>query len=103
MRTIESDTISTAVSRACQEANLHLPPDVIEALEAAAVEETDARARGIIADILENAALSPKTGLPLCQDCGLVVVFAELGQDVRIVGGGLPDARCPRRGSAGLK
>jgi len=30
--------------------------------------------------------------LPLCQDCGLVVVLADVGQDLRIAGGTLQDA-----------
>jgi len=30
--------------------------------------------------------------MPLCQDTGLVVVFAEVGQDVRIEGGLLSEA-----------
>ena len=40
----------------------------------------------------ENAALAKETGLPLCQDCGLGVFFVEVGEDVRLAGGGLREA-----------
>ena len=30
--------------------------------------------------------------MPICQDCGLAVVFVEVGQDVSVVGGGFEDA-----------
>jgi fumarate hydratase subunit alpha len=37
--------------------------------------------------LLENARIALEERIPMCQDCGLVVVFAELGQDVHLVGG----------------
>ena len=92
MRVIEREAIARAVASACREANLRLPADVVAALERAAETETHAGARAILADILENARLSSETGLPLCQDCGLVIVLAEVGQDLDIAGGTLQDA-----------
>jgi len=92
MRALTVETIASAVASACIEANLHLPADVVTALRAAATRETEPLAQSILADILENAALAPETGLPLCQDTGLVVVFAEVGQDVHLVGGSLNEA-----------
>ncbi|HJN16859.1 MAG TPA: fumarate hydratase [Armatimonadota bacterium] len=92
MREIARELIAERVAGACREANLVLPLDVRRALEHAAQTDSNARAREILADILRNADLSPETGLPLCQDCGLVVVFAEVGQDARITGGTLADA-----------
>jgi len=92
MRTIDFETIASAVASACIEANLHLPPDVLTALEEALARETAPAARSILTDLLENARLAPEVGLPLCQDTGLVVVFAEVGQEAHIVGGTLADA-----------
>ena len=48
--------------------------------------------RNILDQILENAAIAARETMPICQDTGLTVVFAEVGQDVRIVGGGFEDA-----------
>ena len=30
--------------------------------------------------------------IPICQDCGLAVIFVELGQEVHLVGGDLNEA-----------
>lgn len=92
MRTIDTNTIAAAVASACVEANLRLPPDVVSALESALTAETHPRGRRILEAIIENARLAGETGLPLCQDTGMVVVFAEVGQDVRITGGTLYEA-----------
>ncbi len=92
MREIECETIVGAVALACRQANLELPPDVRAALERAAAAETQPRSLAILQDLLENADLAPEAGLPLCQDCGLVVVFADIGQEVRLVGGLLSEA-----------
>jgi len=37
--------------------------------------------------LLENARIAKEERIPMCQDCGLAVVFAEIGQDVHLVGG----------------
>lgn len=64
----------------------HLPPDVRAALEHACRTERSPRAREILALLLENAAAAETEGLPLCQDTGLVVVFADLGEEVCLRG-----------------
>ncbi len=92
MRTIDFETIAAAVASACIEANLRLPADVVAALEAGLERETQATARSILGDILENARLAQQTRLPLCQDTGLAVVFAEVGQEAHIIGGTLGEA-----------
>jgi len=92
MRTIDFETIAAAVASACLGANLRLPGEVIAALEVGLDCETKPIARSILSDILENARLAPERRLALCQDTGLVVVFAEVGQDVHILGGRLTDA-----------
>jgi len=92
MRQIAFETIINAVASACREANLHLPDEVTQSLAAALEREISPRARTILQDILQNARIAAETGLPLCQDTGSVVVFADLGQDVHLTGGLLGDA-----------
>ena len=92
MREITRETIAASVARACCEANLRLPDDVRQAIECSAAADGSPRAREILGDIIANADLAAETGLPLCQDCGLVVVFAEVGQDAHITGGTLAEA-----------
>ena len=42
--------------------------------------------------MLENADLARESGVPLCQDTGLAVVFLEIGQDLHLAGGDLYEA-----------
>jgi fumarate hydratase subunit alpha len=37
--------------------------------------------------LIENAKIAKEERIPICQDTGVAVIFAELGQDVAIVGG----------------
>ena len=89
MRDIEASTVTEAVSRLFQQANFELGEDVLAALRQARHDEESPRGREVIDKILENADIAANEGIPLCQDCGVAVVFLELGQGVRIVGGDL--------------
>lgn len=59
-------------------------PHAQELLTQALESETDELARDILGDIIDNAALARDERLPLCQDTGLLVVFARLGVDVHL-------------------
>ena len=48
--------------------------------------------KNILEQLLENASIAASDGIPICQDTGLAVIFADVGQDVRIVGGAFEDA-----------
>jgi fumarate hydratase subunit alpha len=89
MRKIETNTITQAVSRLFQQANFELGDDVLAALRQALKDEESPAGREVIARILENAAMAAQERIPLCQDCGVAVVFLEVGQEVHIVGGDL--------------
>ncbi|BAH74064.1 fumarate hydratase [Solidesulfovibrio magneticus] len=92
MRTIDKKTVVEAVAALCMEANRFLPADVLAAFARAKAAESSAAAREVFNQLEENAALAKETGLPLCQDCGLGVFFVEVGEDVRLAGGGLREA-----------
>lgn len=92
MRQIDAGEISRTVCRLLEEANHHLPDDVLAALRAAGEREASPAGREVLASILENARIAARGELPLCQDCGVAVVFVELGQEARVTGGGLYDA-----------
>jgi len=92
MRNIEAKEVTRTVSRLFQEAGYHLPQDVLDCLrQAREVEESPVGCK-VLDRILENADISAKGEIPLCQDTGTAVVFLELGQDVHIVGGDLYSA-----------
>ena len=89
MRNIDAKEITQTVSRLFQEACYELPDDVLAALRQAREAEESSVGREVLDRILENAGLSVKEGIPLCQDTGTAVVFLELGQEAHIVGGDL--------------
>ena len=92
MRTIHTDKIIEAVRGMCMKANTELPADVRAKLEKAMAEETSDSAKEVLRQLLENADLALNTKLPLCQDCGLAVLFVDVGDDVQIEGGNLREA-----------
>ena len=86
MRQIEASSIAEVVSRLSQEANFELGNDVISALRKAASEETSPLGKEALKVILENAEIARQERVPLCQDCGTVIIFLEIGQDMHIKG-----------------
>lgn len=92
MREINVDAITQTVERLCIEANYYLPEDVKKALEEAANKEESVLGKEILLDILKNEEIARCNNVPICQDTGLAVIFLEVGQDVRLVGGDLNEA-----------
>lgn len=92
MREISTDRIVHTLAELCTSANFDLGEDVYDALEAARETETSPVGRGILEQVMENARIAREERVPMCQDTGYAVVFVELGQDARIVGGNLRDA-----------
>lgn len=92
MREINVDVITNVVEKLCIESNYYLPEDVKEALEGAVKKEESSLGKEILLDILNNQEIARRNNVPICQDTGLAVVFLELGQDVRLVGGDLNEA-----------
>ena len=89
MRDIGAKEIMRVVSRLFQEACCKLPDDVLAALRQARGVEESPVGGDVLDKILENAEISVKEEVPLCQDTGTAIVFLELGQDAHIVGGDL--------------
>ena len=86
MREIPASLITETVARLCMEANRHLPQDVACALESAAQTEPFVPAKDILDVLVRNFGIARETSMPICQDTGMAVVFAEVGQDVHIIG-----------------
>ena len=86
MRNIDAKLIEDTVARLCIEANLRLPPDVINAIESAEQAEPWNGAKRILSLLGDNVRIASEKTLPICQDTGMACVFVELGQDVHIDG-----------------
>jgi fumarate hydratase subunit alpha len=48
--------------------------------------------QAVLDDILENVRIASDECVPICQDCGMAVIFMEVGQDVRFTEGDLAGA-----------
>ncbi len=92
MRDISCDVIARSVAQLCVEANRHLPARVRTLLEKAREAEPFAPALDTLSLICQNADIAAAQSLPICQDTGMAVVYAEVGQEVHIAGGLLEDA-----------
>lgn len=89
MREIKASAITQAVTQLCQQVNFVLGEDILAALKQAQKAEESPLGREVLSLLLENARIAEKERLPLCQDCGMAVVFLEVGQEVHITGGNL--------------
>lgn len=92
MREIGFEEIAAEVSRLCIKANTWLPPETAMMIECASESEGSPAGRGVLLDLVDNFICAGTEGLPICQDTGMAVVFADVGQEVRITGGFFEDA-----------
>lgn len=86
MREINSNEITKAIAELCVEANLRLPRGMRECIECAQKNEKSELCRSVLGDIAANIDCADELGVPICQDTGMAVVFAEIGQDIHING-----------------
>ena len=92
MKVIAFDTIAESVASLCVDAACDLPTDVETALRAAREREASHYGAYALEKICKNIDIAREGRDPICQDTGMVVVFAEVGNDVRVEGGLLEDA-----------
>lgn len=92
MRIIDAETVVSVVEQMCIEANCYINNDIKEALEEGKNNETSPVAVSVLDDLLENARIAGEKTVPLCQDTGMAVFFAEIGSDLHINGMTLNDA-----------
>jgi fumarate hydratase subunit alpha len=90
-RYIDSADITSAVASLCVAANCVIRADVKDALSRARGVERGLGAQ-VLDKLLENAEIAETCAIPICQDTGMAVVFVELGQYARVVGGFIEDA-----------
>lgn len=83
---IRGDDITETVRAALQYISFYHSPDYLAELSAAYLREESPTARSAIGQILESSRLAAVGQRPICQDTGMVIVFARLGQSVVIEG-----------------
>lgn len=86
MREIQAEQIVNAVKQLCIDANRVLPQDLESCIHQAAEQETSPLGKSILCDLCSNMDAARELQIPVCQDTGMAVVFAEVGQEVHING-----------------
>ena len=92
IREISCETITDIISQLCRDANYHLNSDIKKALDESILHEQGGTGRNVLRTITKNAELASEKEVAICQDTGMAIIFAEVGQDVHIIGGSLEDA-----------
>ncbi|MBO4318447.1 MAG: fumarate hydratase [Mailhella sp.] len=92
MKEIHVQAITDAVAQLAVSACCRLPEDMFAAFAKAKEAEPSAAGRDILGQLIQNATIARDENMPICQDTGLAVVFADIGQDVHIVGGDFTEA-----------
>jgi fumarate hydratase subunit alpha len=85
-RIIAGAEVTSAVKKLALEASFYLGQDVIKSFEDSRRKEASVSAQALLDQLLENAAIAAAEQIPLCQDCGFAVVFADLGEDATVDG-----------------
>lgn len=91
-RTLRTEKITACVAKLCVQANTLLPGAVCGLLRLARQTEPYPPAQELLELMERNADIARTQQMPICQDTGMAVVYAEVGQDVHIIGGALEDA-----------
>lgn len=91
MREISVKCISEAVEKLCIKANKILPTDLAENISRCKACEKNGLAKDILSDLEANLDAAIELDIPICQDTGMAIVFAEIGQQV-FVDGNFEDA-----------
>jgi fumarate hydratase subunit alpha len=92
LRELDVRAVTEAVKTMCITANYDLPEDVYDALVSAREAEESPAGREVLGQLVENADIAAADRVPICQDTGFAVIFAEVGQDVHLIGGHFDDA-----------
>ena len=84
MRTIKATEITNAVYKCCVDAAYFINKDVLNKIIEAKDKETDAIAKNILCQIIDNDILAKDEHIPMCQDTGVVLAFVEIGRGVYV-------------------
>ena len=84
IRTIKSDDIINEISRACIECACNLDKKAYSIYKKCIDVETNENAKYVLSELIYNADIASNENIPLCQDTGMVICFAEIGINVHL-------------------
>jgi fumarate hydratase subunit alpha len=91
-KTIHTDEIKKSIAAIIENINFTAPDEIKKLFQDMKDQESGTIARETLQILTENLEIAEKESIPLCQDCGSVIVFLSIGQDVEIAGEYLYDA-----------
>ncbi|HCV25801.1 MAG TPA: fumarate hydratase [Candidatus Latescibacteria bacterium] len=83
MAVIKQEDVIQSVADALQFISYYHPVDFIRAMRAAYEREQSPAAKAALTQVLVNSRMCAIGKRPICQDTGIVIVFAEVGMDVQ--------------------
>lgn len=92
MRIINTSEIEKAVEELFIKTNYSLPESLCDCISKAKSCETSTVASSILNKLEENIVASNQLNVPVCQDTGIAVLFAEIGQKVFLEGKSFEEA-----------
>ena len=92
MREISVQQIEETTKQLFLSAGTDIGSDVSSCLNFALKQEPSPVGKNVLEQIIENNHIAAEEKLPICQDTGMAIIFAEIGQDVHITGGSFEEA-----------
>ena len=86
MKELDLQRVTDEVERMCIEGNYFIGKEVLDKIKEAYTKEESEVGKNILGQIIENDEIAANEQVPMCQDTGIVVVFLEVGTEVRIPG-----------------
>ena len=86
MKTLNLEKVINEVERLCIEANQRIGEGVLNKIKAALHTEKSPVAKNVLEQIIINDDIALNEEVPMCQDTGLVVIFIEVGTELKISG-----------------
>lgn len=84
-----AEAVAEAVYASIVRCAVTLREDVRDGIAHARDAEAEPRARAVLDQVLENARIAQRDGVPICQDTGTVWVRLEVGEDLLLPGNAL--------------
>lgn len=78
---LNRETFIRSIADLLRKAEIELPDDVVDALRKAEAREENQVAKSQLQAILRNIEIAKNHGVPMCQDTGIMIFFAELGTE----------------------
>jgi fumarate hydratase subunit alpha len=92
MREVQAQVLQDTVRDLFLEANYVIGRDIYNKLKEAQETEESEVGASILKQLTDNYDIAANERIAICQDTGLAILYVELGQEVRIVGGDFEEA-----------